>query len=84
MDRAAILIDADRSRRHLQYQVVAKDFGSGESAKMTVTFLINPLVTGTKPVVVATANPLVALFGAPPCPGSKMRVKFTKQAVQAL
>jgi len=60
-----------------QVQVVAKDFVSGETATATVSFHANPLVTGTTPVVVATANPLVALFSAPACPvGSRMRVSF--------
>jgi arylsulfate sulfotransferase len=58
-----------------QIQVVIKDFASGESASQTAQFQINPLVTGSTPVVVATANPLVALFSAPACPlGSSMRV----------
>jgi hypothetical protein len=63
-----------------QVEVAAKDFGSGESAKTTVSFRVNPLATGTTPVVVATANPLVALFNAPPCAtGSKMRIDFKKR-----
>src|SRR5580704_1703617 len=62
-----------------QIQVVAKDFGTGQTATSTVNYRVNPLVTGTTPVVVATANPLVALFSAPACAvGSQMRVKFTK------
>lgn len=65
-------------------QVVAKDFGSGESATTTVSFQVDPLVTGTKPVVAPTANPLVALFSAPACAaGSRMRVKFTKHQANA-
>jgi arylsulfate sulfotransferase len=67
-----------------QIQVVAKDFTdftAGASAPKTVQFQITPLVTGTTPVVVATANPLVALFGAPACPsGSSMRVYFQQQS----
>ncbi|HLY19467.1 MAG TPA: aryl-sulfate sulfotransferase [Bryobacteraceae bacterium] len=60
-----------------QIQVVAKDFGSKETNTSSIAFQVNPLVTGGTPVVVATANPLVALFSAPPCAsGSKMRVKF--------
>ncbi|HXM39895.1 MAG TPA: aryl-sulfate sulfotransferase [Bryobacteraceae bacterium] len=60
-----------------QINVVAKDFTSGESASSTVTFSVNPLVTGSTPVVVQTANPLVALFSAPSCPqASHMRVSF--------
>ncbi len=60
-----------------QIQVVAKDFGSGETATTTVGYQVNPLVTGKAPVVAPTANPLVALFSAPACAkGSKMRVDF--------
>jgi len=58
-------------------QVLIKDFTSGDTASQTVSYTVNPLVTGNMPVVVATANPLVALFSAPSCPiGSKMRVNF--------
>ena len=60
-----------------QINVVAKDFTSGETASSTVNFSVNPLVTGSTPAVVPTANPLVALFSAPSCPhGSSMRVIF--------
>src|SRR5579862_1332841 len=60
-----------------QIQVIAKDFASGHSASANVSYQVNPLVAGTAPVVVATANPLVALFSVPPCPaGSHIRAKF--------
>jgi arylsulfate sulfotransferase len=66
-----------------QIQVVVKDFVSGESASRIVRFQVKPLVTGSSPVVVATANPLVALFSAPACPaGSGMRVRFQAQFKQ--
>jgi len=62
-------------------QVVVKDFTSGESASQTAFFHVNPLVTGSQPVAVATRNPLVALFSAPSCPsGSAMRVNFQQQS----
>jgi len=65
-----------------QIQVVAKDFTSGETASKTVKFLVNPLATGSTPVVVPTANPLVALFSAPACAaGSTMRVHFQLQSM---
>ena len=62
-------------------QVIAKDFLSGESAAMTASFKVSPLVTGSTPVVVPTANALVALFSAPSCPaGSTMRVAFQQKS----
>jgi len=65
-----------------QIQVVAKDFTSGESATKMVSFLVNPLVTGSTPVTTATGNPLVALFSAPSCAaGSFMRVSFQQQSL---
>jgi len=60
-----------------EVQVVAKDFATGESATKTAKFQVTPLVSGSSPVVAATANPVVALFSAPSCAsGSQMRVSF--------
>ncbi len=60
-------------------QVVVKDFVSGESVSKTGSFQVTPLVTGSSPVAVPTANPLVALFSAPSCAaGSSMRVHFQR------
>lgn len=65
-----------------QIQVVIKDFNSGETASKTVLFKVDPLVTGSTPVMVTTANPLVALFSAPSCAaGSQMRVSFRPQSL---
>lgn len=62
-------------------QVIATDFPAHRSKSTTVTYKINPLVTGSVPVVVGTANPLVALFSSPTCPkGSQMRVAFQPQS----
>jgi arylsulfate sulfotransferase len=64
-----------------QIQVIAKDFLSGESASQVITYQITALVTGSSPVVVPTAHPLVALFSAPSCPaGSTMHVVFQQQS----
>ena len=61
-------------------EVVIKDFTTGETASRIVDFTVTPLVTGSAPVVQATANPLVALFSAPACAaGSSMRVWFRRQ-----
>jgi arylsulfate sulfotransferase len=63
-------------------QVVVKDFASGESVSRTARYQINPLVTGSNPVVIGTANTLVALFSSPACPsGSTMRVSFQEQSL---
>ncbi len=62
-------------------QVVAKDFTSGESDSLTVSFQVTSPVTGADPVVQMTQNPLVALFTAPSCAsGSTMRVSFQPQS----
>ncbi|MGO4885657.1 MAG: aryl-sulfate sulfotransferase [Bryobacteraceae bacterium] len=64
-----------------QIQVVAKDFTSGETDSRIVHFTVTPLVTGGTPVVISTANPLVALFSAPACAkGSDMRAAFKQQS----
>lgn len=65
-----------------QIQVVVKDFTTGQTAQKTVSFQVNPLVSGSTPVVVKTGNPLVALFSAPSCAaGSSMRVNFQIQSL---
>jgi len=60
-------------------KVVAKDFNSpANMAAKDAKFTVQALAT-TSPVVVSTANPLVALFAAPACPGgSNQRVAFQK------
>src|SRR5579871_4343125 len=64
-----------------QLEVVAKDFTSGESASLTVSYTVNSPLSGSTPVAQATQNPLVALFTAPSCAaGSSMRVSFQPQA----
>jgi hypothetical protein len=64
-----------------QIQVVIKDFTSGETASHTAYFQVSSLVSGGLPVVLPTANPLVALFSAPSCAaGSSMRVWFRAQS----
>jgi hypothetical protein len=64
-----------------QVQVVVKDWTSGESDSMTVSFVVGSPVTGANPVVQQTQNPLVALFTAPSCPaGSTISVSFQPQS----
>jgi len=65
-------------------QVVIKDFTSvpTEKTAQNANFQVTPLVSGSTPVAVATANPLVALFSAPSCAaGSTMRVVFQEQSL---
>jgi hypothetical protein len=63
-------------------QVVIKDFTSGQSTSRTENFQVMPLASGSMPAAVPTANPLVALFGAPSCAaGSSMQVVFQVQSL---
>ena len=63
-----------------QIRVTVRDYLAGTSAQQTTNYSVLPLVTGTQAVVVATPNPLVALFSAPNCPaGSTMTVYFKPQ-----
>ncbi len=65
-------------------QVVVKDFTSVPTASTSqnANFQVKALASGGTPVVVPTANPLVALFGAPSCAaGSTMRVVFQVQSL---
>jgi arylsulfate sulfotransferase len=66
-------------------QVVAKDFVSGKENTRTITYVVNPLVTGSTPVVEKTANPLVALLSAPACAkGSEMRAAYQEHGKTAV
>jgi hypothetical protein len=48
-----------------------------ETAVATAPYHMASRVTGSVPVVSTTANPLVFLYSAPPCPaGSRMKVEF--------
>ena len=60
-------------------KVIAKDFQSGETATASAVFTLTPVSTGGSFVVSPTANPLVALGSAPPCPsGSSIRLIIQK------
>ena len=64
-----------------QIQVVIKDFTSSETTSKIVLFKVSPLVTGSNPIIVRTANPLVILFSVPSCPaGSTIRAVFQEQS----
>jgi len=58
-------------------QVTARNRSNGEIAVKEAQFHLASNVTGSAPVISATANPLVALYSAPGCPtGSSMYVTF--------
>lgn len=58
-------------------QVIAKDFGTGQTAVQTATFTLNAFAT-TRSAVKKVNHPLVALFGIPPCAiGRSVRVAFS-------
>lgn len=59
-------------------EVSARNNSTGEVAVDSVSYQINPAVTGDTPVISPTANPLVFLYSAPPCrAGGSMWVEFT-------
>jgi arylsulfate sulfotransferase len=57
--------------------VTVENVSTGDTATASAPFVVTSNVTGGKPVVKATSNPLVALYSAPACTiGGKMRVLF--------
>jgi hypothetical protein len=60
-----------------EVEVTAKaGFAATDGMSARVTYGVNSLVTGTDPVVTPTANPLVALYSAPPTLDSPVHVNF--------
>lgn len=60
-----------------QIEVSARNLDTGESATTTATYVMTSRVSGNTPVISPTANPLVFLYSAPPCPaGGQMTVYF--------
>ena len=60
-----------------QIEVSARNLNTGESATATATYVMSSRVSGNTPVISPTANPLVFLYSAPPCPaGGQMTVYF--------
>jgi len=60
-----------------QIEVSARNLNTGESATATATYVLTSRVSGNTPVISPTANPLVFLYSAPPCPaGGQMTVYF--------
>ncbi len=61
-------------------QVTVQNIVTKMTSDAEVPFRITSRVKGQQPVVTPTASPLVALFGAPPCPdGSQFRVAFRRE-----
>ena len=57
--------------------VSARNLSSGETASSQIQFTVQPQAANGEPVITPTANPLVALYSAPPCPvGSSITVYF--------
>ncbi len=59
--------------------VVKKGFGATKRETAAATYTAQTRVVGDSAVVSPMANPLVALFSAPPSPGSSMYVQFAQQ-----
>jgi hypothetical protein len=63
-----------------QIQVTVKDnFSAATGESASAAYPAQSRVAGTSAVVSATANPLVALYSAPPSAGSSMHVEFKPQ-----
>ena len=61
-------------------QVVVKSgFGARKSESASATYTAQTRVVGDSAVVSPMANPLVALYSAPPSPGASMYVQFAQQ-----
>jgi arylsulfate sulfotransferase len=63
-----------------QIEAAVMNTATGEVSVTAGTMSYTPLVRGADPVLTATANPLVFIYSAPPCPlGDRMRVQFQTQ-----
>ena len=58
---------------------VKSGFGARKSEFTSATYTAQTRVVGNSAVVSPMANPLVALYSAPPSPGASMYVQFAKQ-----
>ncbi|HZT29023.1 MAG TPA: aryl-sulfate sulfotransferase [Bryobacteraceae bacterium] len=57
-------------------RVTAIDTNSGATGQSVISFQFSSRVTAGTPVVTPTANPLVAIYSAPPCSSGSLRVCF--------
>ena len=63
-----------------EIQVIVKDgFSASKSESTSATYTAQTRVVGTSAVVSPMANPLVALYSAPPSPGASMYVQFAQE-----
>ncbi len=72
-------LDWTTIEREGPYEIEAsvKDLATGEVARQAIPFVFKRLVGDQGQVVTPTANPLVFIYSAPPCPrGARMRVTF--------
>ena len=61
-------------------RVTVRNNATKETAEAELPFRIVSRVTGPRAAVTPTANPLIALFSAPPCPqGTQFRVEFQRE-----
>ena len=68
---------ASESEGTYEIEVSARNRQTGETATTSTLYQVAPRVTGGTPVISPTANPLVFLYSAPPCPaGQRMSVTF--------
>ena len=68
---------ASESEGSYEMQVAAANLDTGETSVASKRFHFTAIATGGQPVVSPTANSLVFLYSAPPCPtGQKIRVEF--------
>jgi len=60
-----------------EVELAVRNRDTGETAQTVVPYQVTSRVTGDTPVINPTANPLVFLYSAPPCPvGGQMSVQF--------
>jgi len=60
-----------------EVELSVRNLDTGEAAVTSVQYQMTSRVTGAAPVISPTANPLVFLYSAPPCPaGGQMYVRF--------
>ncbi len=66
--------------RYTMVVTVQYGFGSPTAVQATALFVIRSRITGSGAVVSPTANPLVALYSAPPCMSGNLVVMFRADA----